>query len=155
MRSSWLEERNLPHQASIRNIPSRSSFEIPPELLHLNHHFRYSPESREQRGLLGLEVPLFVPERRVECSFKFRWLPQGAALKNNSQAAEGTMNALVDLVIYIVLIVLLCGLSIWLLDQLGSTISEPLYRVTRIAIIVVAISLIISVLLWAAASQIG
>jgi hypothetical protein len=65
------------------------------------------------------------------------------------------MNALVDLVIYIVLIVLLCGLSIWWLDQLGSTISEPLYRVARIAIIVVAISLIISVLLWAAASQIG
>ena len=65
------------------------------------------------------------------------------------------MNALVDLVIYIVLIVLLCGLSIWLLDQRRSTISELFYRVTRIAIIVVAISLIISVLLWAAASQIG
>ena len=66
------------------------------------------------------------------------------------------MNAIVDLVIYIVLIVLLCGLSIWWLDQLDeSTISEPLYRVARIAIIVVAISLIIGVLLWAAASQIG
>ena len=57
------------------------------------------------------------------------------------------MNALVDLVIYIVSIGLLCGLLIWLLDQVGSTISEPLYRVARIAIIVVAISLIISVLL--------
>jgi hypothetical protein len=66
-----------------------------------------------------------------------------------------TMNALVDLVTYIVLIGLLCGLLIWWLDQLGSTISEPFYRVARIAIIVVAISLIISVLLWAAASQIG
>ena len=65
-----------------------------------------------------------------------------------------TMNALVDLVIYIVLIGLLCGLLIWLLDQRRSAISEPIYRVTRIAIIVVAISLIISVLLWAAASQI-
>jgi len=65
------------------------------------------------------------------------------------------MNALVDLVVYIVLIGLLCGLLIWLLDQRRSTISEPFYRVARIAIIVVAISLIISVLLWAAASQIG
>ena len=57
------------------------------------------------------------------------------------------MNALVDLVIYIVLIGLVCGLLIWLLDQVGSTIPKPLYRVARIAIIVVAISLIISVLL--------
>jgi hypothetical protein len=65
-----------------------------------------------------------------------------------------TMNALVDLIIYIVLIGLLCGLLIWLLDQRRSAISEPIYRVTRIAIIVVAISLVISVLLWAAASQI-
>jgi hypothetical protein len=38
---------------------------------------------------------------------------------------------------------------IWLLDQLGSTIPEPLYRVARIALIVVAIYLIITVLLWA------
>ena len=64
------------------------------------------------------------------------------------------MNALVDIVIYIVLIGLVCGLLIWLLDQRRSAISEPIYRVTRIAIIVVAISLVISVLLWAAASQI-
>jgi hypothetical protein len=104
--------------------------------------------SQRTTGLLGSEVSLFVPERRVECSFKFRWLPHGAAPKNNSQAAEVTMNALVDLVIYIVSIGLLCGLLIWLLDQVGSTISEPLYRVARIAIIVVAISLIISVLLY-------
>jgi hypothetical protein len=65
----------------------------------------------------------------------------------NAQAAEIAMNALVDLVIYIVLIGLVCGLLIWLLDQVGSTIPKPLYRVARIAIIVVAISLIISVLL--------
>ena len=57
------------------------------------------------------------------------------------------MNGLVDLVIYIVLIGLVCGLLIWWLDQLGSRIPEPFYRVARIAIIVVAISLIISVLL--------
>ena len=69
-------------------------------------------------------------------------------------------NALVDLVIYIVLIVLVCGLLLWLLDQLGLRITGPFYRVARIAIIVVAISsLIISELLslvagWAAASQI-
>jgi len=56
-------------------------------------------------------------------------------------------NALVDLVIYIVLIVLVCGLLLWLLDQLGLRITGPFYRVARIAIIVVAISLIISVLL--------
>jgi len=56
-------------------------------------------------------------------------------------------NALVDLVIYIVLIGLFCGLSLWLLDQVGSRIPERFYRVARIAIIVVAISLIISVLL--------
>ena len=71
-----------------------------------------------------------------------------AAPKNNSQAAEVAMkNALVDLVIYIVLIGLFCGLSLWLLDQVGSRIPERFYRVARIAIIVVAISLIISVLL--------
>ena len=70
------------------------------------------------------------------------------------------MNALVDLVIYIVLIGLICGLLIWWLDQLGSRISARFHRVARIAIIVVAISsLIISELLslvagWAAASQI-
>ena len=57
------------------------------------------------------------------------------------------MNALVEL--DIVLIVLVCGLLLWLID----------HRVARIAIIVVAISLIISVLLslvagWASASQI-
>jgi uncharacterized membrane protein YczE len=68
--------------------------------------------------------------------------------ENNSQAAEVAMkNALVDLVIYIVLIGLFCGLSLWLLDQVGSRIPERFYRVARIAIIVVAISLIISVLL--------
>ena len=80
---------------------------------------------------------------------------EGAALKNNSQAAEVAMkNALVDLVIYIVLIGLVCGLLIWWVDQLGSRISERLHRVASIAIIVVAISLIISVLWWAA-SQMG
>ena len=56
-------------------------------------------------------------------------------------------NALVDLVIYIVLIGLVCGLLLWLLDQLGLRIAGPFYRVARIAIIVVAICLIISVLL--------
>ena len=79
---------------------------------------------------------------------------EGAALKNNSQAAEVTMNALVDLVIYIVLIGLVCGLLIWWVDQLGSRIPERFHRVARIAIIVVAISLITSVLWWGA-SQIG
>ena len=62
------------------------------------------------------------------------------------------MNALVDLVIYIVLIVLVCGLLLWLIDQVP--IPEHFRHVARIAIIVVAISLIISVLWWAA-SQIG
>jgi hypothetical protein len=58
------------------------------------------------------------------------------------------MNALVDL--DIVLIILVCGLLLWLID----------HRVARIVIIVVAVSsLIVSVLLsliagWAAASQI-
>ena len=79
---------------------------------------------------------------------------EGAAPKNNSQAAEVAMNALVDLVIYIVLIGLVCGLLIWWVDQLGSRISARFHRVARIAIIVVAISLIISVLWWAA-SQMG
>ena len=55
------------------------------------------------------------------------------------------MNALVDLVTYIVLIVLLCGLLLWVIDQVP--IDEYSHRVARIAIIVVAISLIISVLL--------
>jgi hypothetical protein len=55
------------------------------------------------------------------------------------------MNALVDLVIYIVLIVLVCGLLLWLIDQVP--IPEHFRHVARIAIIVVAISLIISVLL--------
>ena len=55
------------------------------------------------------------------------------------------MNALVDLVTYIVLIVLLCGLLLWVIDQVP--INEHSHRVARIAIIVVAISLIISVLL--------
>ena len=64
------------------------------------------------------------------------------------------MNALVDLVIYIVLIGLVCGLLIWWLDQPGSWIPKRFHRVARIGIIVVAISLIISVLWWAA-SQIG
>ena len=49
-------------------------------------------------------------------------------------------NALVDLVI-------VCGLLLWLLDQLVLRITGPFYRVARIAIIVVAICLIISVLL--------
>jgi hypothetical protein len=76
-----------------------------------------------------------------------RFAGEGAAApKNNSQAAEVAMkNALVDLAIYIVLIGLACGLSLWLLDQLGSGIPEPFYRVARIAIIVVAISMIICV----------
>ena len=55
------------------------------------------------------------------------------------------MNALVDLVIYIVLIGLICGLLLWLIDWVP--IPEPFHRVARIAIIVVATSLIISVLL--------
>jgi Flp pilus assembly protein protease CpaA len=83
----------------------------------------------------------------------FRWLPHGAAPKDNSEAAEVTMNALVDLVIYTVSIGLVCGLLLWFIDQ--APIDEHSHRVARIAIIVVAISLIISVLLWAAASQIG
>jgi len=57
------------------------------------------------------------------------------------------MNALVVLVIYIVLNGLVCGLLIWWIDQLGSRIPDRFHRVARIAIIVVAISLIISVLL--------
>ena len=44
---------------------------------------------------------------------------EGAAPKNNSQAAEVAMSALVDLVIYIVLIGLVCGLLIWWLDRPG------------------------------------
>ena len=63
------------------------------------------------------------------------------------------MNALVDLVIYIVAIGFVCGLSLWYIDQ--ASIDEHTHRVARIAIIVVAISLIISVLLWAAATRIG
>ena len=63
------------------------------------------------------------------------------------------MNALVDLFIYIVGIVIVCGLSLWYAGQLP--ITEHSHRVARTAIIVVAISLIISVLLWAAASKIG
>ena len=55
------------------------------------------------------------------------------------------MNALVDLVIYIVSIGLVCGLLLWFIDQ--APIDEHSHRVARIAIIVVAISLIISVLL--------
>jgi len=55
------------------------------------------------------------------------------------------MNALVDLFIYIVGIVIVCGLSLWYAGQLP--ITEHSHRVARIAIIVVAISLIISVLL--------
>ena len=62
------------------------------------------------------------------------------------------MNALVDLIIYMVSIGLLCGLLLWFIDQ--APITEHSHRVARIAIIVVAISLIISVLWWAA-SQIG
>ena len=54
--SSWLEERNLPHKESIRNIPSRFSFEIPPELLHMSHHFRYSPESRQVQSPAALRI---------------------------------------------------------------------------------------------------
>jgi hypothetical protein len=44
-------------------------------------------------------------------------------------------------------------IELWFTDQ--APIDEHSHRVARIAIIVVAISLIISVLLWAAASQIG
>ena len=55
------------------------------------------------------------------------------------------MNALVDLLIYIVSIGLLCGLLLWFIDQ--APIDEHSHRVARIVIIVVAISLIISVLL--------
>ena len=54
------------------------------------------------------------------------------------------MNALVDLVIYIVLIGLVCGLLLWRIDWVP--IPEHSHRVARIAIIVVAVSLIISVL---------
>jgi len=80
--------------------------------------------------------------------------PERAAetAENNSQAPEVAMNALVDLVIYIVLIGLVCGLLLWRIDWVP--IPEHSHRVARIAIIVVAISLIISVLWWAA-SQIG
>ena len=55
------------------------------------------------------------------------------------------MNTLVDLVIYVVLIGLVCGLLLWRIDWVP--IPEHSHRVARIAIIVVAISLIISVLL--------
>ena len=55
------------------------------------------------------------------------------------------MNALVDLLIYIVSIGLHCGLLLWFIDQ--ALIDEHSHRVARIVIIVVAISLIISVLL--------
>jgi hypothetical protein len=55
------------------------------------------------------------------------------------------MNALVDLVIYIILIVLVCGVLLWFIGQ--APIPEHVHRVARIAIIVVAISLITSVLL--------
>ena len=55
------------------------------------------------------------------------------------------MNALVDLVIYVVLIGLVCGLLLWRIDWVP--IPEHSHRVARIAIIVVAISLITSVLL--------
>ena len=53
------------------------------------------------------------------------------------------MNALVDLFIYIVGIVIVCGLSLWYAGQLP--ITEHSHRVARI---VVAISVIISVLLY-------
>ena len=44
--------------------------------------------------------------------------PERAAetAENNSQAPEVAMNALVDLVIYIVLIGLVCGLLLWRID---------------------------------------
>jgi hypothetical protein len=72
--------------------------------------------------------------------------PHGAAPKNNSRAAEvAMMNALVDIVIYIISICLICGLLLWFIDQ--APIDEHSHRVARITIIVVAISLIISVLL--------
>jgi hypothetical protein len=63
--------------------------------------------------------------------------------ENNSQAAKVAMNALVDLVIYIVLIGLVCGLLLWRIDWVP--IPEHSHRVARI---VVAISVIISVLLY-------
>ena len=60
------------------------------------------------------------------------------------------MNALVDLVIYIVLIGLVCGLLLWRIDWVPiPKHSHGVARIARIAIIVVAISLIISVLLYA------
>jgi hypothetical protein len=55
------------------------------------------------------------------------------------------MNALVDFIIYIVLIVLLCGVLLWFIEQ--APVSEHVHHIARIAIIVVAISLIISVFL--------
>ena len=73
--------------------------------------------------------------------------PATETAENNSQAAQVAMNALVDLVIYIVLIGLVCGLLLWRIDWVP--IPEHSHRVARIAIIVVAISLIISVLLYA------
>src|SRR6266566_8727758 len=54
--SGWLEERNLAHKESIGNIPSRFSFEMPPELLHMSHHFRYSPESRQVQSPAALRI---------------------------------------------------------------------------------------------------
>ena len=57
------------------------------------------------------------------------------------------MNALVDLVIYVVLIGLVCGLLLCPIDW--EPIPKHFHRVTRIAIIVVATSLIISVLSYA------
>src|SRR6266404_7785520 len=54
--SGWLEERNLAHKESIRNIPSRFSFEMPPKLLHMSHHFRYSPESRQVQSPAALRI---------------------------------------------------------------------------------------------------
>ena len=56
------------------------------------------------------------------------------------------MNSLVDLVIYIVSIGPVCGLLLWFMDQ-APPIDEHSHRVARIVIIVVAVSLIISVLL--------
>ena len=56
------------------------------------------------------------------------------------------MNALVDLVIYIVLIGLVGGLLLWRIDWVP--IPKHSHRVARIVIIVVAISLIFSVLLY-------
>jgi hypothetical protein len=89
---------------------------------------------------------MFISGASTTLRFFFSICP-AKALRPSKIGRVAMMNALVEL--DIVLIVLVCGLLLWLID----------HRVARIAIIVVAISLIISVLLslvagWASASQI-